>query len=268
VSSIYCAGKIGINCWRLDVVTGLQNALRQLRWDRNSPEWPILPEAVVGGFDYVGPFFDPGMYDGHAPHAFWTPLSGDRQRVQMLCRSAIRRADLFFVWLDTLDTHGTLTEIGWAYDDGVPIHVAVLRGFDPEPLHFALGLAETVAYHDTPAEALWLLGHTASPPRVDRHVRREEVGRLGGTLVPAFTRSSPAWEWSSPERRCPVCDSDHACRLSPDRITLLCFFSEGRGGGRKGGKNGKTWWTYKVVAPADRWPRSEDIRPGSYRREP
>jgi hypothetical protein len=130
MNSIYLAGKIHSRCWRHDVVEGLEEELHRIRghWDRR--QWPVLPNAVTGGFDCVGPYFSPGDV-GHELHGFYYDEAREGNIVVDLCEDALRRADLFFVWIDhELDCHGTLTVIGWAHLLGKPIHVATKAGLE------------------------------------------------------------------------------------------------------------------------------------------
>lgn len=128
--SIYLAGKIGPGNWRHQVVEGLRDAYLDQDLGSEQP-WPVLERAVLGVFDYVGPYFvscDHGCAHGPATHgsavggcivsavsngAFsHAGPSGVRRFVAQQCRRALELADVVFVWLDDLTAYGTLVEIG------------------------------------------------------------------------------------------------------------------------------------------------------------
>lgn len=112
---------------------------------------PVLEGVVFGRHDYVGPCY----FDCVSGHARWRDGEhgcndsvyvgeprGDltRQTIRRLCLDAIRRADVVFAWLDSLDCYGTLAEIGYAHAVGRKIWVA-----SPEPLPdlwLAFGMAD------------------------------------------------------------------------------------------------------------------------------
>lgn len=98
--------------------------------------WPILPNAILGCHDYVGPYLvacDHGCFHtgDHASSVGWDSVSGfidengeikgneraianrekARQQIGRLCLRAMMQADLLFFWIDTLDAYGTLAEL-------------------------------------------------------------------------------------------------------------------------------------------------------------
>lgn len=90
-------------------------------------KWPIVPNAIFGKHDYVGPFLvacDHGCYHtgDHATSIDWGESSEDerrtlrgnnRRRIANLCRRAMIAADVLFFWFDGLDAYGTLAELVW-----------------------------------------------------------------------------------------------------------------------------------------------------------
>lgn len=137
---IYLAGKIGGNDWRYSIVDGLHQSVNPF-----SPEWPILPKAIFGRFDYVGPYFVSGCHD-HAcfreDHGYgdngsclgdYTVLSPAgrvdedmfhnipeaqltaRSEIIKACLERIESADLVFAWIDSPDAYGTIFELAYAY---------------------------------------------------------------------------------------------------------------------------------------------------------
>lgn len=149
---IYLAGKIGKDDWRHEAVRGLRDAMQgSCPPDASNKPWPVLQRAIFNRFDYVGPFFtscDHGCWHGKSSHGNDVTPSGHyqdtdgRDRILMDCRAAISRADLVFVWLDSMDAYGTIAEIGFADAlsmlrgasgaEALPdIFIASPPGFDP-----------------------------------------------------------------------------------------------------------------------------------------
>lgn len=135
---VYLAGKIAKGDWRHALVPRLRSQLVDLE---PYGDWPVLPGAIRGTFDYVGPFFvacDHGCW--HGPQSHGMGAEGDaegmgsgsvferRRFVAKRCLEAIGRADIVFGWLDTLDAYGTLVEIGFA----LALKKTVLLGFATE----------------------------------------------------------------------------------------------------------------------------------------
>lgn len=141
---IYLGGKMsghrdGDN-WRLSIVDGVEPPNEDLGNDVQGgsganlyggcgvgeppKSWPILPNAILGRHDYVGPYLvrcDHGCYHSgdHATSVGW---QGDdpeisaqrektRQQIGNLCVHAMLEADLLFFWIDSLDAYGTLAEL-------------------------------------------------------------------------------------------------------------------------------------------------------------
>ncbi|MFE7077902.1 DUF559 domain-containing protein [Streptomyces sp. NPDC057620] len=137
MTSIYLAGKIGKNDWRHDVVG---RSLKQ-SWPEDcysndaSTPWPIIKNAVIDHFDYVGPYFigdDHGCGHGAGTHGCGADGSvcgvdsaaPTRQQLVPRCFAAIDSADIFFAWLDDVTAYGTLVELGYAKARGKTIYTA------------------------------------------------------------------------------------------------------------------------------------------------
>jgi len=134
---IYLAGKIAKSDWRHVLVPALRGAHNKAA---GVDRWGSVPMAY--GLEYVGPYFvscDHGCAHG-GEHAW---IGGgciaspydlpSRRTTAQLCRDAIRRCDVFFVWMDGAETaHGTLVEIGLAHAYGKPIILADKQ--PPEPV--------------------------------------------------------------------------------------------------------------------------------------
>jgi hypothetical protein len=101
---IYLAGKIRKQCWRHAIVKDLHMTNGNIAggtcpdpdvWDACT--WPILPKAVFGAHDYVGPYFfscDHGCWH-RTPHAAADNVR-DRRHVVTACKKAIASADVVF----------------------------------------------------------------------------------------------------------------------------------------------------------------------------
>lgn len=153
---IYLAGKIAQPDWRHSLVKDLW---QYTGWGFNytpldpTAQWPIIPGAIFESFDYGGPFFTRfsdaphrdipphGIQAESYPGPFCWKHSGDtpnaRTDVITLCLNAIRRADLVFAWVDTLNCFGTLFELGYAKALRKPLAVYFRYGDfwsgDPSP---------------------------------------------------------------------------------------------------------------------------------------
>lgn len=198
---VYLAGKITDSDWRQELLTEklslsadpfphIDENSYVNAWDAfGSPKlespmaepryrWPILKRVVVGGFDYVGPYFTTFPQNGREPDthgndfcAFnniqeygWEHGGDDlpgQEMVVQLCLDAIHRADVVFAWLDGADLYGTLVEIGYARGIGKPVWIGT-KDYETyrsgEELNRELWFAETIASHtwhfsDSPLEA-------------------------------------------------------------------------------------------------------------------
>jgi very-short-patch-repair endonuclease len=186
MTAIYLAGKIGPFDWREDLFPGIQDAwggrsYSSQNWEPDDAEWPVLSNAVIGQYDYTGPYFvdtcthsDTGC--GQGEHRVGSVCEGDygeRSLTLQRCLRAIDRADIVFAWLWDLTAYGTLAEIGYAKGRGKIVIVAspeepgtvddfyedAVDGVDRHALNmhelwFAFTLADTVITAATPLEAL------------------------------------------------------------------------------------------------------------------
>jgi hypothetical protein len=135
---IYLAGKIAKNDWRGLLVPQLRDwnnsfglSIEQME---ALEEWPVWRNAVLGKYDYCGPYFiscDHGCYHGRNDHGYGleddTCESGgsyNRRQVSRLCQGALQRCDLVFAWIESLDCYGTLAELGYAKALGKRILIA------------------------------------------------------------------------------------------------------------------------------------------------
>ena len=143
---IYLAGRISQgNNWRHEIVGNLREACWHGCSEDDPPQWPlVLPGAVIGGHDYVGPFpvgCDHGCFHTEQGHANLNPdglydkkshyintkdpkVKSIRQSVVKQCLNAIDRCDLMFAWIQDSNCYGTLVEIGYAIGKGKAVIVA------------------------------------------------------------------------------------------------------------------------------------------------
>ena len=148
INSFYLAGKITGDLWRSEIIKeyGAQNKLAVRLPDNPGDYWGTLNNAVsvLEGhkLTYTGPWWvAPDICSGHAwavdsegPHATQNVHdhcmtldhvgSLDRSLVCLNIRNAIKKADLVFAWINSLDCYGTLFEIGYAVALGKAVVVA------------------------------------------------------------------------------------------------------------------------------------------------
>jgi hypothetical protein len=127
--SVYLAGKIRKHCWRHRLVSGL----RDHTWSDG-----VLQQE---GFVYLGPFFvgcDHGCFHNKNSHGavairgnnlcpgrdINSEFDGVHQEVTNLCMAAVKKADILFCYIDSLDCFGTLVEVGFAIAHNVPVIIA------------------------------------------------------------------------------------------------------------------------------------------------
>ncbi|MEU1449884.1 DUF559 domain-containing protein [Streptomyces mirabilis] len=102
--------------------------------DASTP-WPVIKNAVIDLFDYVGPYFigdDHGCGHGTGTHGCGSDGSvcgvdgaaPTRPQVVARCLAAVDSADIFFAWLDDVTAYGTLVELGYAKARGKTIYAA------------------------------------------------------------------------------------------------------------------------------------------------
>jgi hypothetical protein len=164
---IYLAGKITKNGWREDIVSEAQ---QHPHFGRRSP-WPVLPKAVFGKYDYVGPYFigdDHGSFHGESSHGLGGTASPDSKNlfvqdwgatpehdIPRLCTTAIIEADIVFAWLDSVSAFGTLFELGYAKALGKKIYVGYPKGvYYKRDMWFISNMADIVVEARAPGEAL------------------------------------------------------------------------------------------------------------------
>jgi very-short-patch-repair endonuclease len=163
---VYLAGKIGVRDWRWNV-GGYSDNYANPKFNgaklEHTRQWPVL---TGGPLDITGPFFVAGEgHDGmHGPEQHGTGANNEgydnclgQALTAKLCRDAIDRSDLFYAWIDTLDTHGTLVEIGYAVAQGIPVVIA-MPACDCPPEAFENWLAE----HQCPSGQVWFAGAFAN----------------------------------------------------------------------------------------------------------
>jgi hypothetical protein len=146
---VYLAGKIGKNDWRHELVEELRSYGSNELYEDPTKEWPILPNAIEGGFSYSGPFFiacDHGCSHGENTHgydegclgpAFYDEIKrrdNTQRKVHIAeqCRKALERSDYVFAWIDDLTAYGTLFELGYAKALGKKIFLAIPEHFHDE----------------------------------------------------------------------------------------------------------------------------------------
>lgn len=125
---VYLAGKISKNCWRHTLVTGLRGAHEDVCTTPQTPEC----EAFI----YTGPFFvacDHACSHGPTTHGAGDDGCGSvdaptRDEVFRRNCAAIESADIVIAYIDTYDCIGTVWEIAYAQDRGIPTYLV----FAPE----------------------------------------------------------------------------------------------------------------------------------------
>lgn len=179
---VYLAGKMvsssfeeGMNCWRCKIVSGLPVVSTD-----DPAELAVLSireRSIFGVHDYVGPYYFDGSNCGNAgwreyqfgdnsldfvrffdsrPEGEWRGPDGTLMSredadhhitraydsIRRLSLDAIRRADVVFAWLDSIDCCTALAEIGYAHAIGRKIWIA-----SPAPLPalcLVAGMAEWI----------------------------------------------------------------------------------------------------------------------------
>lgn len=149
---IYLAGKIKANDWRHGMVTGLRGSGWPGRYDAEPADWPdfpVMPKAVLGKYDYTGPYFvgcDHSCYHGPNEHGVGAFTGGEfvydyednpekegyntfrptyrYKKIHDLCLDAIDRSDVIFAWIEDYSCYGTLVELGYARGKDKKIIVA------------------------------------------------------------------------------------------------------------------------------------------------
>lgn len=189
--NIYLAGKIRKNDWRTTIAGDmfriedeLYNAAVSEEFNPTALYFPVAEKSIFGEHNYVGPYFigcDHGCFHGDASHGsglsgsgcagpilFGKDLLGARSLVHEACLNAIRRSDVVFCYLDSLDAFGTFIELGYARGLGdVDVWVHINRdifnttlktsdgGYGSSDLWFTLQTADkTCVSNDPPSQVL------------------------------------------------------------------------------------------------------------------
>jgi nucleoside 2-deoxyribosyltransferase len=127
---------------------------------------------VVDGFKYVGPFFlsdDHSSFHGEGTHgrgigneeilSITMPDWKVERKTEIInqCYQWIRKSDVIFVWIDSLDIYGTIAEIGYAKALNKPIFIAIdnrLRDSSViKDMWFAIHSANKIIYTENHNEA-------------------------------------------------------------------------------------------------------------------
>lgn len=156
---VYLAGKIGKNDWRHSIFKGLRDSEMAVEKDL------IQEKVFCDKFEYNGPYFiscDHGCYHGENLHGRGKlndgcEENGDSHKNTLeKCLKWIETSDLIFVWLDSKDAYGTISEIGYAKALNKPIYLAIDKKMGKEvirDLWFIQQMANKVNYFDTAQEA-------------------------------------------------------------------------------------------------------------------
>jgi len=143
VRSIYLAGRIRMLDWRHTIVQGLRDDVWD--WKVGSP-FPVLPRAIYGKFDYVGPYWPhlKSAPDHHDWPGTYCAYLGDKltdDQYFQYCRDAIANADLVAGcfddhWLDTShDNWHAASELLYAYSLGKRILSITHSPFEHQFVH-------------------------------------------------------------------------------------------------------------------------------------
>lgn len=166
---VYLAGKITKNGWRNNIFKGLRS-FKENDWYFDS-SYGRRHYLAADGYEYVGPYFladDHGSFHGEGTHGrgvnknenpMMNPNWRESQRsVVSKCFEWINECDKLFVWLDSADAFGTITEIGYAKALNKPIFFALdakLKGtIFEEDIWFVINTAYDFVYCDN-AEQAW-----------------------------------------------------------------------------------------------------------------
>lgn len=257
MTSIYLAGKIAPGDWRENLVSGLQDAWGHSHsaqeWSESDAEWPVLPNGVIGQYDYTGPYFTEtcshsthGCPQGeHCVGSMCEGGYGDRAATLRRCLNAIDRSEIVFAWLSDLTAYGTLTEIGYAKGRGKTIIVAspeeagqvddfyedAVEGVDSHTLGmhnlwFAFTLADVVIKASTPLAAL---KHYADlNPQLDSPIEEEfwheyqraRPGELAGLKAQhSVLKGKYRIDFALPEKKIGIELDGHAYHSDPKTFT-------------------------------------------------
>lgn len=122
---VYLVGKIYKNDWRHELIPSLRNH----QWSDG--------DIDCGHFIYVGPFFvgcDHGCYHGTNGHGAYLDNHNDEcnaenpsifEEVALRCQNGVRRADMVFAYIETMDAIGSMVELGMATELSKPITLCI-----------------------------------------------------------------------------------------------------------------------------------------------
>lgn len=133
---LYLAGKIGHTDWRHTIVPGLRGAWGGLCGQPSDPSAIRPIRFFLGGrkIEYSGPYFvgcDHGCFHGPGSHGVMSFLDDEQERARgyearrdafFSCMEWLEHADAVFAHIDSPDAHGTMFELGRAYDR-IPIYL-------------------------------------------------------------------------------------------------------------------------------------------------
>jgi hypothetical protein len=117
---------------------------------------PRVIQTPAGSYYNQTGHTQPDLSHTPASQEVWWPLVRAARQVQHLVLQALRRADLYFAWMDTPMCGTTLTEVGLARSMGKIIWIAGPQAFDDLWLAYTLADHYTFRYR-TPAEAFYKL---------------------------------------------------------------------------------------------------------------
>lgn len=130
MTKFYFAGKIDKHDWR-ESIAGSEIGIWRYNNDGVKP-------VFIGGRDwYVGPWYiacDHGCYHGRNNHGAGASDGGcgydmNQDTVHKMCLDGIKKCDVLYAWIDSIDCYGTLSEIGYAAGLGKTIWVSYSRSF-------------------------------------------------------------------------------------------------------------------------------------------
>ncbi|MNW38167.1 Nucleoside 2-deoxyribosyltransferase [compost metagenome] len=165
MKKVYLAGKIGHSDWRHGIFKDLRKG--------NDKYFGLMDS--VNNYQYNGPFFtscDHGCFHGESNHGRGvvtigcgcglygkdgSEVEGNTPKNVVIkdCVNDIKSSDVVFVWLESNDAFGTITEIGVAHALKKPIFIAVNKSLTTETMNemwFPLHMANKLVSCDTASE--------------------------------------------------------------------------------------------------------------------
>mgnify|MGYP006440862837 CR=1 FL=1 len=131
--NVYLAGKFkgvtefdytSTHNWRDDIlachsIKDTTDTENDLDHSSNQKEWKVRKNGIADGINCTGPFFVGDhrvpVINNHGWDEFSNNLHKANNNVFNLCKHAIDKSDVLFAWINSSDCHGTLVEIGYAY---------------------------------------------------------------------------------------------------------------------------------------------------------